>query len=198
LNTGCISGVPVRFHCPDLNTEMARRPEKIGGNCFVRCEVCSTSSLRDENPTAGLFSGTLKFGPAHAEGTVTLPEVSGYRLIFVDSCGEEVGEAYPLMPTVDYDPGCCRGDTYQMELVDVEIPEGALSQDPKTLGMGQVVLRVMTVFGELPFGKAVNFKDDDGSGAPAPQTADASRLSFWPGVVASATLSLLSSCVGHR
>eukprot|EP00928_Gymnodinium_smaydae_P069471 TRINITY_DN5296_c0_g1_i2.p1 TRINITY_DN5296_c0_g1~~TRINITY_DN5296_c0_g1_i2.p1 ORF type:complete len:2437 (+),score=447.74 TRINITY_DN5296_c0_g1_i2:1023-7313(+) len=163
---GCIAGGPLELVCPEENTDSARQPDIVSGKCEVVCEVCTTSLLTDSDPREGILTGTLVFGPAAARGEVMLPEIIGFKGVFSDVCDKNLGEAFPLVPVVDYDPGCCRGDIYSAFLNATTIPESAT----------HISVLVQTIHGELPHGRRVSFIDSVGtitrvqdSGAPSRQ-----------------------------
>eukprot|EP00927_Polykrikos_kofoidii_P056299 TRINITY_DN50452_c0_g1_i1.p1 TRINITY_DN50452_c0_g1~~TRINITY_DN50452_c0_g1_i1.p1 ORF type:complete len:1601 (+),score=147.34 TRINITY_DN50452_c0_g1_i1:689-4804(+) len=163
LNVGCISGGPLKFHCDAQNTNPDQPPVLEEGRCLVQCVVCKTTGLTDTDSGEGVLSGTLSFGAAHAAGTLWLPEVLGYRIVFTGSCDEDIGEAHAFVPSVDYDPGCCRLDTYSVRFASVRIPAGTEA----------VTIKVRTKYGDLPYGKKITFKDYTGSPTQKPRQISA-------------------------
>eukprot|EP00929_Paragymnodinium_shiwhaense_P067901 TRINITY_DN34135_c0_g1_i1.p1 TRINITY_DN34135_c0_g1~~TRINITY_DN34135_c0_g1_i1.p1 ORF type:complete len:2270 (+),score=350.43 TRINITY_DN34135_c0_g1_i1:69-6878(+) len=170
LEIPCIMPGQLKFSCPDLNIDPNRPPALMEGNCMVRCETCMTSALIDTNVAEGILSGELKFGPVHAQQSVSIPEVQGFRLVFLDDCGTDMGEAHGFIPKVDYDPGCCRGDTYTVELTDMQIPRASGGNLVET-----IMIRIVTEYGELPIGTKVYFKDRVGVAESTKALTSASR-----------------------
>merc|ERR1712070_1280339 len=146
--------------------------------CLVRCESCDALALVDEDGSEGVMGGTLKFGPASALKSVALPEVLGYRIVFLDDCGTEMGEAHPFIPAVGYDPGCCRSDQHEAIMENLAIPmAGGGGPFVET-----VMIKVITEYGELPVGKKVYFKDRVGvDDTVKPLTAASPRRHGVPG-----------------
>lgn len=157
LSVGCIAGGPVEFRCPAKNTDRNTPLVKQDGQCRVNCEVCKAVFPMDLDKLEGKLTGVISFGPAAAAGSVSLPEVTHYRVVLEDSCGRELAQIGPKMKTVSYDPGCCREDLYNMPMVNYTLPEGA----------DHFAIKVITMYGELPYGKPVPFSDGSRSAGVA-------------------------------
>jgi len=109
----------------------------------------------DYDERAGVVSGSLLFGPAAASSNVDLPEITAYRVVFVDSCGQELAQAALPVPALNYTPGCCLRDVFTANIEAIQIPTGT----------AHLEIRLRTIYGDLPYGRQVVFKDNTGSTA---------------------------------
>jgi len=150
LKHDCISGGPLIFRCPALNTDPKLKPTLIDGTCKVRCESCQTSILVDTNPQAGVISGTLRFGEAHASGRMPVRDIQGYRIFWMDPCGKDLGEI--AFEKQQRNPNtCCATGSYKVKVDNVSIPG-----DENEV---QLVIGILTSYGELEHPTRVTFSD---------------------------------------
>lgn len=150
LRHDCISGGPLTFRCPALNTDPKLKPTLIDGTCKVRCELCQTNVLVDTNPQPGVISGTLRFGEAHASGRMPVSEIQGYRVFWTDRCGKDLGDiAYEKQQR---NPNtCCATGSYKVNIENVLMPG-----DEDQL---QLMIGIVTNYGELEHPTRVTFSD---------------------------------------
>jgi len=186
INTPCIGGGPLEFHCPSLNTDGALRPTLTAGHCDVTCEVCEAEPFVDLDARRGVVGGVLRFGPAQSSASTALPDIEGYRVHFVGTCGEHSGTAVEFIPRRPFALECCSSDAYTVTLEELPLPANAT----------QFVITVVTSFGELPYGKGIGLRDSVGTPAPVSVLSSAGSKAvsrFWESLLAVTCSSILLS-----
>lgn len=158
LTTDCVRGGPVTFSCPAGNTNASRQLDLVSGACQVACEICESGLFMDSDPRKGFLTGFINFGAAHANGRMPVDEVLGYRIFLADTCGLQIGKTLGYVNASEANYSCCATRTYSLRIVEVPLLPGA----------SQIIVSLVTYYGELPLGTSVPFKDSTTNASTGP------------------------------
>merc|ERR1711971_611064 len=121
------------------------------------------------------MGGEIMFGPGHFDGSMTVPDLKGYKVYFADECGDRIGDTPIASITVhDVTYSCCRNDMHLARFGAKIIPDGAT----------KLVVTIDTTDGELPVGRSVRFNDLAYNASLVRTTSSALRVHASPRLLA--------------
>ncbi|CAK0902633.1 unnamed protein product, partial [Prorocentrum cordatum] len=130
-NAVCLSGAFPDFYCPADNADAGRIPVIFTALPDYLCKVCEATLGDDSNSDAGVFTGTLTFGPNQVYGQAYEATIKEYRVYFVDAAtgvlASEVLATVGVDSLAPVDSSCCDGGRYQVTISDVSLPNDTAS-----------------------------------------------------------------------
>jgi len=125
----CVEFVSVQMSCPAGNLYPSR-PVTHDGGAYpkLKCRVCGLDHLpEDANPMRGHWAGKVSWGPNQFERAISEVEIQLYKLYFVDSMYQKIGDAVATREVRLWHSlslTCCDTAFYSADL-DVALPMNA-------------------------------------------------------------------------
>jgi hypothetical protein len=148
----CILKKAITFFCPAKDPLVTTKVVPI--SVAFKCQVCGLQSFTDTDSQKGVLSGTIRWGANMRGGKHFEKVITGYRLIFVDGCGFQVGAPVGFIdkvPPATKVPTCCDDTQYAIELSAVTIPKDGMKMQIQLVGSASDDSTIVVPAGEVRF-----------------------------------------------